>query len=194
MIKLTRIDSLVCSVNSIALDIIEIPNLVQLATGAAKVNRRPMQGSKSLLDGAESVGLGCTRGNASSRESLAHSQKRTAYIMKGREGTYLVRIQGLEQIDRSLEEITHFFLRLVAGVAARFNCIDASTVLAPLMRPKVLVGPVDINPVVVHVVDQVTEILVLQDRCDVCISTFGVAAGLVCAVTVVRPGWGGVSL
>ena len=58
MIKLTRIDSLVCSINSIALDIKEIPNLVQLATGAAKVNRRPMQGSKSLLDGAESVGLG----------------------------------------------------------------------------------------------------------------------------------------
>ena len=62
------------------------------------------------------------------------------------------------------------------------------------MRPEVLVGPVNINPVVVHVVDQVTEILVLQDLCDVCISAFGVAAGLVCAVTVIGPGWEGISL
>lgn len=76
--KLTRINSLVCSINRIALNIIEIPNLVQLATGAAKVNRRAMQCSKSLLDLAEGVGLGCTRGNASSGESLGHSQKRTS--------------------------------------------------------------------------------------------------------------------
>lgn len=78
-----------------------------------------------------------------------------------------MRIQALEQINCLLEEITHFFLRLVAGVAARLDGIDASTVLAPLMRPEVLVVAVDINPVLIHIVDQVTEVLVLQNRCDV---------------------------
>lgn len=85
-IKLTRINSLVCSINGITLNVVEVPNLVQLATRAAKVNRRAMHGSKSLLDRAESVGLGSTRGNASSGESLNPVRKRTAHIMKGREG------------------------------------------------------------------------------------------------------------
>lgn len=85
-ITLTRINSLVCSINGIALNVVEIPNLVQLATRAAKVNRRAMHGSKSVLDRAESVGLGCTRGNTSSGESLGDGQKRTGQIMKGREG------------------------------------------------------------------------------------------------------------
>jgi hypothetical protein len=64
-------------------------------------------------------------------------------------------------------------------------------VLAPLVRPEVLIISVDINPVLVHVVDQVAEVLVLQDRCDVGVSALGVAACLVCAVAVVGPGWEG---
>ena len=153
--------------NSIALDMEEIPNLVQVATRAAKVNRGAMHGSKSLLDRAESVGFGCTRSNASSGKSLGNSQKRTAHVMKGRERTDLVRIQPLEQINRLLEEITHFLLWLIAGIAAGVDGVDASTVLAPLVRPEVLVIPIDINPVLFHVVDQVTETLALQDRCDI---------------------------
>lgn len=91
--------------------------------------------------------------------------------MKGREGgTYLVRIQTLEQINRLLEEITHFLLRLIAGIAAGIDGINASTVLAPLVRPEALVLTVDINPILIHVVDQVTEVLVLQDCCDVGVS------------------------
>lgn len=151
-----------------------------------------MHGSKSLLDRAESVRLGCTRGNASSGESLGDSQKRTGHIMKGREGgTYLVRIQTLEQINRLLEEITHFLLRLIAGIAAGIDGINASTVLAPLVRPEALVLAVDIDPILIHVVDQVTEVLILQDCCDVGVSALRVTARLVCTVAVVRPGGSG---
>lgn len=59
------------------------------------------------------------------------------------------------------------------------------------MRPEVLVVSIHVNPVLVHVVDQVAEVLVLQDRCDVGVSALGVAARLVRAVAVVGPGWEG---
>lgn len=63
--------------------------------------------------------------------------------------------------------------------------------LVPLVRPEVLVVSIHVNPVLVHVVDQVAEVLVLQDRCDVGVSALGVAARLVRAVAVVGPGWEG---
>jgi hypothetical protein len=68
--ELTGINSLVCSINSIALNIIEIPSLVQLATFATEVNLGTVQLSDSCLDVGESICLRSTRGNASSGESL----------------------------------------------------------------------------------------------------------------------------
>lgn len=74
--QLTRLDSLVSSVNSIALNIIEIPNLVQLATRATKVNRRAMQLGKGSLDRTQGIRLGGARGDASSGEGLSKRTKR----------------------------------------------------------------------------------------------------------------------
>lgn len=63
--------------------------------------------------------------------------------------------------------------------------------LAPLVRPEALVVAVDIDPILIHVVDQVTEVLVLQDGCDVGVSALRVTARLVCTVAVVGPGGSG---
>lgn len=65
--------------------------------------------------------------------------------------TYRVRIKALEQIHHLLEEVAHFLLRGVVGVAAGVDGVDASTVLAPLVSPEGLVVAVDVHPVLLHV-------------------------------------------
>lgn len=68
---LTRIGGLVLSSNGIAADIVEVPDLVQLATVAADVDfRAVVQLAQSGLDLTQSVGLGFIRGDSSSGESL----------------------------------------------------------------------------------------------------------------------------
>lgn len=65
--------------------------------------------------------------------------------------TYRVRIKALEQIHHLLEEIAHFLLRGVVGVAAGVDGVDASAVLAPLVSPEGLIVAVDVDPVLLHV-------------------------------------------
>lgn len=102
--------------------------------------------------------------------------------------TYLVRIETLEKIHHLLEEIADFLLRGVVGVAAGIDGVDASAVLAPLVSPETLVVAVDVDPVVLHVGQEIGATLFCQDVRDVGVGTRGVAAGLVGAVTVVGPG------
>lgn len=101
--------------------------------------------------------------------------------------TYLVRIETLEKIHHLLEEIADFLLRGVVGVAAGIDGVDASAVLAPLVSPEALVVAVDVDPVVLHVGQEIGATLCCQDVRDVGIGTRGVATGLVGAVTVVGP-------
>lgn len=61
--------------------------------------------------------------------------------------------------------------------------------LAPLMRPEGLVVPVDINPVLIHVGEEVVTALRLQDIRDIGVSAGRVTACLVGAVAVVGPGF-----
>lgn len=69
--ELTRIGSLVLSSNGIAADIVEVPDLVQLATVAAEVDFRAIvQLAQSGLDLTQSVCLGFIGGDSSSGESL----------------------------------------------------------------------------------------------------------------------------
>lgn len=65
--------------------------------------------------------------------------------------TYRVRIKTLKQIHHLLEEIAHFLLRGVVGVAAGVDGVDASAVLTPLVSPEGLVVAVDVDPVLLHV-------------------------------------------
>lgn len=56
------------------------------------------------------------------------------------------------------------------------------------MRPKGLVVPVDVNPVLVHVGEELRAALRLQDVRDVGVGAAGIAVGFVGAVAVVGPG------
>jgi hypothetical protein len=60
-------------------------------------------------------------------------------------------------------------------------------VLAPFVSPEGLVVAVDVDPVVLHVGQEISATLCCQDVGDVRVGTSGVAAGLVGAVTVVGP-------
>jgi hypothetical protein len=145
--------------------------------------------SKRSLDGALGIGLGVGRGNASIGKSLSNSQITQPYTIKleSTRKTYLVSIKPLEQINGLLEIITDFLLRLIASIATRLNSVNASTVLAPLVFPEGLVVTINVDPVLVHVRDQIGAVLCLQDLGDVGVCARGVAVGLVCAVAVVRP-------
>jgi hypothetical protein len=59
--------------------------------------------------------------------------------------------------------------------------------LAPLMFPERLIITINVNPVLVHVRDQIGAVLCLQNLRDVGVCARRVAVGLVCAVTVIRP-------
>lgn len=100
---------------------------------------------------------------------------------------YLVSIQTLKQIHNLLEEVTDFFLGCVPLVAVRVNGVDASTMLAPLVRPERLIVSVNINPVIIHVFEQIILALRLQDIGDIGVRASRIAARLVCAVTVIGP-------
>lgn len=101
--------------------------------------------------------------------------------------TYRIRIKTLEQIHHLLEEIANFLLRGVFRVAVWVDGVDASAVLAPLVSPEGLVVTVDVDPVLLHVGQEIGATLFCQDVCDVGVGTAGVAARLVGAVTVVGP-------
>jgi hypothetical protein len=60
-------------------------------------------------------------------------------------------------------------------------------VLAPLVSPEALVVTIDVDPVVLHVGQEIGATLRCQDIRDVGVGTSGVAAGLVGAITVVGP-------
>lgn len=57
---------------------------------------------------------------------------------------YLVSIKTLEQVNHLLEEIPHFLLRGVLGVAARLDRVDTGAVLVPLVLPERGVVSIDV--------------------------------------------------
>ena len=105
----------------------------------------------------------------------------------GNDQTYLVRIKTLEQIYNLLEEVSNLFLGRVVGVAARVDSVDTGTVLAPLMLPKLLVAAVVVDPVRLHIREQIGTVLRSQDIGNVGVCARGVAAGLVGTIAVVWP-------
>jgi hypothetical protein len=150
--QLTRIDSLVFSSNGIALDIEEIPGLVQLAAGTADIDLGAVQLAQSSLNLAQSVGLGVIRGDASIGKSLSYTldvslDKRDVVYVK----TYLVGIQTLEEIDGLLEKVADLLLRRVVGIAVNIDGVDTSAMLSPLVLPEGLVVAIDVDPVVIHI-------------------------------------------
>lgn len=89
---------------------------------------------------------------------------------------YLISIQPLKQINNLLKEISNLFLRGIPLITFGINGINASTMLAPLMRPERLVVPIDINPVLIHVVEEVVAALRLQNIRDIGVCTGRVTA------------------
>ena len=102
--------------------------------------------------------------------------------------SYLVCVQTFEQVDHLLEEVADFLLGIVVGVAAWLDGVDASTVLAPFVLPELLVATAVADPVLVHVCQEVTAVLSLQDLGDVGVFARGIAIGLVGTIAVVGPG------
>lgn len=181
---------LVLSVDDIAANVEEIPDLGQGTVVTAQVNLRAVQLGKRRLNFARGVSLGGIGRNSSGSESLdTISVYRHILSLLERRRSYLVCIQALEQIHHLLEEITHFLLRLVIGVAGRLDRVQTGAVLAPFVLPEGLVVPVDVNPVLVHVGEELGAILRLQDLGDIGVGAAGVTVGLVGAVTVVGPGF-----
>lgn len=81
--------------------------------------------------------------------------------------THSITIQPLKQINRLLEKICNFLLWRVTRIAARLERTNACTMLTPLMAPKALIITIDINPIRIHICQQVRLPKALQDRSDV---------------------------
>lgn len=141
---------------------------------------------QSRLDVAQVVSLGVRGGDASGGESLS-CLLTCGSVCRVCSCSYLVCVQALEQVNHLLEEVTHFLLGVVAGVAAGLDGVDASTVLAPLVLPELLVATAVADPVLVHVCQEIIAVLGLQDLRDVGVLARGIAVGLVGAVAVVGP-------
>jgi hypothetical protein len=104
-----------------------------------------------------------------------------------RENNYRVCIQSLEQINNLLEEVTHFLVISVIGIAARLNGVNAGSVRVPLMSPEIIRGLVIAEPVNVHIIEQLGTTLVFEDDLDIGDFAGGVAILTVVTITVVRP-------
>lgn len=152
------------------LDIIEIPDLIQLVRVGA-------------LDHGDDPPGRLQRGD----DRIACIRLAAAVGHDARVGKPGVGRQRLEQIDRLLKEIHHLLLRHVVGVAARLQGADAGAVLAPLVLPEALVVALVVLPVGVHVREEVGGSRGGNDGGDVGVGARGVAVGVVGAVAVVGP-------
>lgn len=105
----------------------------------------------------------------------------------GLKNTYAVSIQWHKQIHHLLEEVGHFFLRLIIGVALGIERIDTSTVLVPLVLPEALVVTTFIFPVDVHIGEKISLAVRLQDLGNIRELAGRVAKLVIGSITVVRP-------
>lgn len=69
--------------------------------------------------------------------------------------THGVAVKRLEEIHGLLEEVWYFLLGSIASVATGLESADTSAMLGPFMLPEGLVIAVDVNPVGIHVGQQV---------------------------------------
>jgi len=104
-----------------------------------------------------------------------------------RENTYRIRIQRLEQIDRSIEKIDHFRPSRIARVALLLQRADASPMFSPLMLPKRLSRPAVTGPVRGHVAQQRSGPVGLEDGGDVGVLPGGVTSCVIATVAAVGP-------
>lgn len=94
---------------------------------------------------------------------------RDAHCVKVR--AHCVSVKRLEQIDGLLEEIRNFLLRGISSIAAGLQCTDTGAVLAPFMFPETLVVSVLIQPVLIHIIQQVILAVRLQNLRDIGVCT-----------------------
>lgn len=76
----------------------------------------------------------------------------------------------------------------MVAVTPRLDRVQTSPVLVPLMFPERLIVPVCVDPVSLHVPEEIGAALRAQDVRDVAVGAAGVAGGSVGAVAVVGPG------
>jgi hypothetical protein len=103
------------------------------------------------------------------------------------EYAYSIAIQRLKKIDRLLKVVWHFFLRGVARIAARLERTNTSPVLAPLMLPETLIVAIEIDPVRIHIRQEIAFPIGLQNGSDIRVFPRRITVGVICAVTVIRP-------
>ena len=157
----------VLAVLGVALDIEEVPDLVEGLAGAGHGRGGAVALLQGIGDLLERVGLGGGRLDAGVGEEL-------------------VGVELLEQRDRLVEEVDDLLLRLVVLVALGAERGHARAVLAPLVGPEGLVLALVVLPVLVHVVQEGL-VLGSDDGRDVGVLALLVAVGLISAVAVIRP-------
>jgi hypothetical protein len=103
--------------------------------------------------------------------------------------SYFVSIQRLENLDRLGEKVHDLIAGLVVAVTPRLERGHASAVLRPFMLPQLAGGAAQrrVQPVPVHVLEQVPLAVVLENFGDVGVLARGVAVGRVGTVAEVRP-------
>jgi hypothetical protein len=72
-----------------------------------------------------------------------------------REVTYCIAVKSLEDINGLLEEIRNLFLWCIAGVARRLQSANTSPMFLPFMFPEGLIIAIYVDPVFIHVGEQV---------------------------------------
>jgi hypothetical protein len=108
-------------------------------------------------------------------------------VVKIPEEAYGIAVQAFEQINSLLEEIDNFFLRRISCVATCLESTNTGTVFWPFMLPEALIITVDIDPISVHISEEISLAIWLENSGNVCVCARRITAGIIGTITVIWP-------